>query len=80
MSAVPVVIKRFWSAWRAFGRKIGRFQTRLLLSVFYFVFVLPLAVFLKLSSDPLKIKGLPTSNWTQKKCRADNFEQARRQF
>lgn len=80
MTLEPVVIRRLWSAWSAFGKKIGRFQTRLLLSAFYFVFVLPTAVLLKLSSDPLKIKCLPAGNWTQKKFRADNFEQARRQF
>ena len=35
------MLKRAWAAWKAFGKKVGNFQARVLLTIFYAVLMLP---------------------------------------
>jgi len=53
-------LKRAWQAWKDLAHKIGNFQARVLLTIFYSVLVLPFGVAERLFSDPLRIKKLPT--------------------
>jgi hypothetical protein len=54
------MIKRIWEAWKRIAHKIGNFQARLLLTIFYAIVVLPFGVAARLFSDPLQIKRRPT--------------------
>jgi hypothetical protein len=42
--------------WRRFGRRMGDFQARLILTVFYFVVVAPFALVVRFAADPLSLK------------------------
>jgi hypothetical protein len=48
--------KRAWQAWKRIAHKIGNFQARVLLTVFYATLVFPIGVVVRLFSDPLRIK------------------------
>jgi len=54
------MLKRLWQAWKRVAHKIGNFQSRVLLTVLYFVLVLPFGLAVRFFSDPLRIKKLPT--------------------
>ncbi len=53
------MLKRAWEAWKAFGKKIGNFQARVLLTVFYAILMLPFGLAARWFSDPLRIKKVP---------------------
>ena len=53
------------TGWLVLARKIGQFQSRIILTVFYFVFVTPFGLGVRFFADPLHIKrrslhGAPT--------------------
>jgi hypothetical protein len=54
------MIKRIWQGWKRIAHKIGNFQARVLLTIFYGIVVLPFGVAARLFSDPLQIKRRPT--------------------
>jgi hypothetical protein len=54
------MLKRMWQAWKRIAHKIGNFQARVLLTVFYAVLVFPFGMVVRLFSDPLSIKRRPT--------------------
>ncbi|MGH7774856.1 MAG: hypothetical protein ACREQA_21740 [Candidatus Binatia bacterium] len=60
------VLKAAWACWKIVGRKIGDFQARMLLSVFYFVILGPFALVLRWRSDPLAIKPGTSRGWRSK--------------
>jgi hypothetical protein len=73
------MLSGLFARWKAIAHTIGEFQSRMILSVFYFVVFAPFALGLKLFSDPLQIKHF--QGW---QIRADAEENpsdvARRQF
>lgn len=75
------MLKRLWNWWKPIAEKIGNFQARIILSVFYFVFVTPVALGVRLLSDPLQMKkGNQGSWWIPREARESNMEEAERQF
>jgi hypothetical protein len=49
-------LRRLWQGWKRLGRKIGDFQARVLLTVFYFVILAPFALAMRWLADPLGLK------------------------
>ena len=49
-------LKNLGKSWKNFSNRIGSFQNRIILSLFFFIFVSPSALAVKISFDPLKIK------------------------
>jgi len=72
-----------WGRWKRFSRKMGGFQSRSILSFFYFIIVCPFALVVRIFSDPLRLRvkrGTSQSHWLAKKpveTVPDNF---RKQF
>lgn len=57
-------VKAAWQRWRRIAEIIGNAQVYLLLSVFYFVIVLPFGLIVRLCSDPLQLRVAPDrSGW-----------------
>ena len=56
------MLRRLWQKWKTVAQKIGDFQARLILGVFYFVLLAPFALVLKLFSDPLHLK-IKNARW-----------------
>ena len=51
-------MKKIWNLWKHYAQKIGDFQFTLILSILYFILVLPIGVFISLSKDFLGSKGV----------------------
>lgn len=67
-----------WQGWKKAAHKLGNFQARLLLTVFYSVVVLPFGLAVRLCADPLRIKTLPT-HWLDHPDEASELGRAKRQ-
>lgn len=65
--AHPVRNWGLWERWKKFGRKIGDFQARALLSVFYFIILAPFALMVRWLTDPLALKPNTSKGWQAKK-------------
>jgi len=56
-----------WKAWKGFARRMGNYQSRVLMALLYFTLVLPFGLGVALLSDPLRLKaGAAESNWRPK--------------
>jgi hypothetical protein len=72
--------RRLWERWKHLARRVGDFQARVLLTLFYFLILGPLAVVLRWCSDPLAIKGTTPRGWSNREAKEGiPLEQARRQ-
>lgn len=75
------LFKNLWLKWKAFSGRIGSFQSRLVLSFFFFLFVTPFGLGVKIFRDPLRLKKREkTSYWLSRKETASGLEQSRKQF
>ncbi len=74
------MLKQLWLGWKAVARRIGDIQSRLLLTLFYFLAVAPFAIGVKLFADPLNLAEKDHSNWVSRMVRKKGLEEARRQF
>ncbi len=74
-------VKKLWLTWKALSKRSGNFQSRLILSFFFFVCVTPFGLGVKIFGDPLRLRqGEKTSYWLPKKDTAGDVEQSRKQF
>ena len=70
--------KRAWQGWKDLAHKIGNFQARVILSIFYAVLVLPFGLATRMFSDPLRIKKKP-DQWLDHPNEAYDLDWARKQ-
>jgi len=74
-------IKKLWHTWNNFSKRMGSFQSRIILSLFFFILVSPFALAVKMFSDPLNIKHQTTkSHWLPKEEIPTDLERYKRQF
>jgi hypothetical protein len=74
-------VRNLWEGWKRVARKIGDFQARLLMTVFYFLILGPLAMVLRWRSDPLAIKATTARGWRDMEEKEGvPMDRARRQF
>jgi hypothetical protein len=74
------MFKRIWEWWKRTARKIGDFQARLLLILFYFLILAPFAL-LVWASDPLEMKHKAINRWRPRAPeKGDPMERAIRQW
>ena len=75
------IFRRAWEWWKRVARKIGDFQARILLTIFYFLFFAPFALAIRFLTDPLSIKNKDNPVWGIKsQSEGTTIEQAKRQF
>jgi hypothetical protein len=80
-SGVTGLARTLWERWKQIARKIGDFQARALMTIFYFVILGPVAIGLRWRSDPLAIKAATPRGWrTIEKQGGLPMERSRRQF
>ncbi len=72
------MLKNAWQTWKRAARAIGNFQARVVLTIFYVVFVFPFGVVVRLFFDPLRIKSRPTE-WLERVDGAFDLQWAKRQ-
>jgi len=69
-----------WSGWKTIAAKIGHIQTRVMLLLFYYLCMWPVAVGLRLLADPLGLKTRSGgTRWQRRDRRALSLDEARRQ-
>lgn len=74
-------MQNLWEWWKRAARKIGDFQARILLTLFYCIFFFPFALAIRFLSDPLSIKNNDSPTWGIKPQAEGSFlEQAKKQF
>jgi hypothetical protein len=73
-------LRAAWSHWKKIARAVGVVQTRILMVVFYFVFVLPVGIVMRMRGDPLHLKRPAGGNWTAHRDEEASVDTARRQF
>ncbi len=69
---------KLWEGWKKFGHAVGNFQARLLLTLIYYVLVLPFGLGVRLFSDSMNMKKRP-SKWFDHPSLPNTLEEARRQ-
>jgi hypothetical protein len=74
------MLRTLWERWKVIARKIGDFQSRVMLLVFYFVILAPFGVAVRMLSDPLRLRRQDLSLWLPKERKTTAlWESARRQ-
>ena len=75
--------KKFWTGWKRFAKEVARVQTIILITVFYFLILVPLGFLFRLFGwDPLETKGFKqkkTSNWKEITVKSPDLESLKRQ-
>jgi hypothetical protein len=74
------VVGRGWHRWKVFAGRMGNFQGRMVLSLFYMTFVAPFALLARFVSNPLGRKRPPGWHRRGPEDRDRNVDQARNQF
>lgn len=72
--------KKFVAWWMPIAEKIGNFMNRVILSIFYFVVVLPFGIGVRLFSDRLQLRKNYKTGWTNVNTHLKSIEDARKQF
>ncbi|MBM3296543.1 MAG: hypothetical protein FJY83_02980 [Candidatus Aminicenantes bacterium] len=74
-------LARAWTGWKRFSKRMGNFQSRMLLSWIYFLLVTPFGLAVRLFSDPLRIKKRrAASHWIERPEVKPDLESAGKQF
>ena len=71
--------KKVWEKWKQLAYKIGNFQSRLLLTIFYFTVAAPFGLGVRFFSDPLRMKKCEPG-WLERQPPTADLNWARRQF
>jgi len=58
------LLARFWRGWKRIARKVGQFQGRVVMTIFYFTIFAPFAIAIRWGSDPLAIKPGTNRGWS----------------
>jgi hypothetical protein len=69
---------RIWEGWKKFGHSVGNFQARVLLTLIYYVLVLPFGLMVRVFSDSMHMKKRP-EKWFDHPPLPNTLEEARRQ-
>jgi hypothetical protein len=73
-------LRRIWNGWIRFGHWLGNIMSWVWMPLFYFVIAAPVAICVKLFSDPLKMKVRKSDTyWTPKKLPTLNLKWAKNQ-
>jgi len=73
--------KNLWETWKEFSKRMGAFQSRMLLSYIFFILIFPFALIVKIFSDPLNLKTRTgETHWQERKNPSENMEDYKRQF
>lgn len=74
------VWRRAWEGWKRVAHVIGVFNTRVIMSILYFIVVLPMGIVFRMVSDPLQLKEPKDTNWVPLPSDEHKLESARQQF
>jgi len=73
-------LKILCSKWKVFAKKIGIFQSRLILTIFYFSIFAPFGIIFSLLKDELRIRKRQKSTWIRKAKQCQTLEAMKEQY
>jgi hypothetical protein len=68
-----------WKRWTIIGEVYGDFQARFFATLFYFTILVPFAAGVRLTRDPLHLRGTDRA-WLERAPVGNTLDEARRQF
>ena len=68
----------FWRGYKSVAHKIGVFQSKVILTVFY-ILLTPFGLFFSLFKDELKMKKISKSSWVDKNKQSSSLESVKTQ-
>ncbi len=75
------MLRDLWSRWKGFAQTVADFQTRLILTMVYFLVLAPFGLVVSVFRDPLKVKHPPeVPQWIPRLAELPTLENGRRQF
>lgn len=74
------ILKFIWGKWKKIAHRIGIFQSKVILTLFYFTILLPFGMVLAIFKDELKIKNTASSTWIPKTSRQNSLEELKNQY
>ena len=77
---LPAGVKRFGQGLARLGRRVGQFQAALILTLFYFIVLAPVALVFKILADPLRLRNADRSSWHRRDLVRDLQAWAKAQF
>jgi hypothetical protein len=73
------MLRRLWEFQKRLSKRIGTFQARVMLTIFYAVLVLPFGMAVRFLADPLRIKRRPPK-WLDHHPELNDIAWAKRQY
>ena len=73
-------LRQFWELWKRFGLFMANIVARVILTIFYFTFIVPVGLLGRFFSDPLDIKPGKKAEWREYKMPDTNLEDLRRPY
>jgi len=73
------IICTLWQYWKKIAHRIGIFQSKLVLTLFYFTLLLPVGIVFSLFKDVLGIKTEKQSAWITKVKQAETLAEMKKQ-
>lgn len=74
------MIRKIWEGWKRFARVIGNFNSRLILTLFYFLVVGLFSIFIGRWKNYLRKRLPPQSNWLPVSEGEMDLSSAKRQY
>lgn len=77
------MLRDLWNRWLVLAQKIGKFQSRIILTLVYLVIVLPFGLGVRLFADPLRTRrhsAQTQSSWSARATGDVDLEASHRQF
>ena len=73
------ILLSLWQAWKKLAHRLGVFQSKVILSVFYLLLV-PFGLFFSLFKDLLKMKQVRKSTWEIKSSQSKTLDSLKQQY
>ena len=78
---MKIWVRSAWEIWKEIAVYIGDFQSRLLLTVFYFTLAVPFGVIARFVVDRLNMRHQPaTSAWAKRQAKETDLPAMQKQF
>jgi len=74
------IFRIFYEKWKKLALRIAVFQSKVLLTIFYFTFLAPFGIILSFFKDELKIKISYLTTWVNKENSPDTIEKLKHQY
>jgi hypothetical protein len=75
------LLRKLWHRWVVLAHKIGNFQSRILLTLFYFLVVTPFGLVTAVLGDPLHRRRAPSASaWVAREASDVDLPSSRKQF